>query len=131
METPFGSGTAEVHSHLGFQPSALSDDPAPAAAEVGSRSAAAGMIARAAEQARRNPLAAAGVAFALGYLVAGRGSAATPVGRARKRLRGAVLAGAAAAVAEEARALLESEEGIAGFLSTFLRRDARPAGPRD
>lgn len=54
---------------------------------------------------RDNPLAAVGVAFAVGFLIAGKSRSDGHFGRARQQLRGAIIGAVSAAVAQETRAL--------------------------
>lgn len=77
---------------------------------------------------RQNPLPALGIAFGLGFLLAGSDNsmAQSPrVRQAKNQLRGAVMGGLTAAVANEARALLgvESKQGgndLRGIFNQFL-----------
>jgi hypothetical protein len=72
------------------------------------------------ERARQNPLPALGIAFGLGFVLAGSGERAAPVKWARKELRGAVLGGLAAALAREARGYVTGAGG--GMLGNLIER---------
>jgi hypothetical protein len=72
---------------------------------------------------RSNPLAAVGIAFSLGFVVA----AATAVGdrhwmieRARRHLRTAIVGGIAATFADEIRDLLTGEESVGSLVHSML-----------
>lgn len=60
------------------------------------------------EQVRGNALPALGIAFAVGYLLAGSDNAPKrgPLYKAKNQLKGAVVGGLSAAVAQEARKLI-------------------------
>jgi hypothetical protein len=64
------------------------------------------------ERVRRNPLPALGVAFGIGFVLAARSNSAIRgnpnISRAAGQLRGAVMAGVSAAVAREAKHLLDT-----------------------
>ena len=66
-----------------------------------------------------NPLPALGVAFGLGFLLAGTGSsrADTPAGRARRELRNALMAGLTAGAAQATRGFIQSTGGAEGIFS--------------
>ncbi len=80
-----------------------------------------GVIARLQE----NPLPALGVAFAVGFLVAGGTNASTrpnsPAARARQELRGALMAGLSSGVSQGARGFLDTAGRPEGFANSFLR----------
>ena len=129
-------GIAEVHTHIGFQPSGARDRSTPSEEGVddfpgevhdrgGGRSTrareavfrargqAGDFLTRAANaveertgligKARDNPLAAIGIAFAVGFLVAGRSETSSRFSKTKQQLRGAIIGAVSAAVAEEAR----------------------------
>ncbi len=66
---------------------------------------------------RDNPLPALGVAFGVGFLLAGKGdrNAGGKMGQARNQLRGAIMGGLSAAVAQEARNLIGAQGGAGGL----------------
>lgn len=70
---------------------------------------------------RENPILAAGMAFGVGFLLAGgpRASRSGLIGTATGQLRSAVLGGLTAAVTQELHDLLEEHGGIAGLISAF------------
>jgi ElaB/YqjD/DUF883 family membrane-anchored ribosome-binding protein len=75
------------------------------------------------ERLRENPLPVLGVAFAIGFLIAGRDDAepGSRAARARGELRGALLAGLSAGLAQGARSFLtEAGSEGGGFLSSLL-----------
>jgi len=80
-----------------------------------------GIIARLQE----NPLPALGVAFAVGFLVAGGTNVSTrpnsPAARARQELRGALMAGLSSGVSQGARGFLDTAGRPEGFANSFLR----------
>ena len=63
------------------------------------------------ERIRQNPLPALGLAFGLGYLIAGRSEHKGLVGRARGELRHAIVGGVTAVVAREAKGYLGNVSG--------------------
>jgi ElaB/YqjD/DUF883 family membrane-anchored ribosome-binding protein len=72
------------------------------------------------DRVRQNPLPALGIAFGVGFILAGSGERAAPVKWARKELRGAVLGGLAAALAREARSYVTGAGG--GMLESLMDR---------
>lgn len=77
------------------------------------------------DRIRENPLPVLGVAFALGFILAGNDDGddanVTPAGRARRELRGALTAGLSAGIAQGARGFLNqagSQSG--GFVNDLL-----------
>lgn len=90
---------------------------------------------------RQNPLPALGIAFGVGFLLAGSDNAMAQnprVRQAKNQLRGAVMGGLTAAAANEARALLgvETKQGgndLRGIFNTFLSQvvaNVQEAGSR-
>lgn len=63
------------------------------------------------DRIRQNPLPALGLAFGLGYLIAGRSEHKGLVGRARGELRHAIVGGVTAVVAREAKGYLGNVAG--------------------
>ena len=63
------------------------------------------------DRVRANPLPALGIAFGLGYLIAGRSEHKGLVGKARGELRHAIIGGVTAVVAREARGYLGNVAG--------------------
>jgi hypothetical protein len=74
---------------------------------------------------QENPLPALGVAFAVGFLVAGGTNQSarpnSPAARARQELRNALMAGVSAGVAQGARGFLDTAGRPEGFANSFLR----------
>lgn len=85
---------------------------------------------------RENPLPALGIAFAVGFLLAGGGRRDQPEGRAqraRHELRSALLAGLSAGVAQGARGFLRSlgaEDSVLNEVASNLPGISGPAGAR-
>jgi hypothetical protein len=152
------TGRAEVHTHIGLGPDqdhAEEADPLDELSRGGrgrtggrARDFAASARHRAASAleertgivrlARENPLATVGVAFALGFLVAGKSSASGRFGRARQQLRGAIIGAVSAAVAQETHNLTGGASGLLAGLfggGDEEEDEPRPAGrtrrPRD
>jgi ElaB/YqjD/DUF883 family membrane-anchored ribosome-binding protein len=71
------------------------------------------------ERIRQNPMPALGIAFGLGYLLAGSSEHKGVVGKARGELRHAILGGVTAVVMREARGYLGNIAG-GGTLGSFL-----------
>ncbi|MBW3627684.1 MAG: hypothetical protein KY464_00170 [Gemmatimonadetes bacterium] len=141
---------AEVHTHIGMGPRQHHDgvDGLEELSEAGgearsgrarnfaneARQRAAGALGRAASGldertgvvrlVRENPLAAVGVAFAVGFLVAGKSQSEGRFGRAKQQLRGAIIGAISAAVAQETRNLA----GIFG--DDEDEEEERPTGRR-
>lgn len=123
-------GLAEVHTHIGLGPD-QPREPADGLDELsGAAGGARGRAREYASQARDraadalgragsgfeertglfrtvrdHPLAAVGVAFAVGFLAAGRTDSAGRFGKAKQQLRGALIGAISAAVAQETRNL--------------------------
>lgn len=72
------------------------------------------------ERVRQNPLPALGIAFGVGFILAGSGERSAPVKWARKEVRGAVLGGLTAALAREARSYITGAGG--GMLENLMER---------
>ncbi|MDQ3557452.1 MAG: hypothetical protein M3409_11855 [Gemmatimonadota bacterium] len=72
---------------------------------------------------RDNPLPVLGVAFGLGYLLAGSSDTGGSFGKAKHQIRGAIMGGLSAAVATEARSMLgmQGQGGGGGGLSSMLQ----------
>jgi ElaB/YqjD/DUF883 family membrane-anchored ribosome-binding protein len=69
----------------------------------------------------RHPLAALGVSFGVGFLLAGSGGDTHGMrGRAKTRIRSALVGAASAAMAQQARAMLGMESGQAGGLGNLM-----------
>lgn len=130
-------GRAEVHTHIGLGPDPRHPRADPL--EEPSRPQRGGAVGRArdlAEQARErasgafseleertgvvalareHPLALAGLAFAVGFLVAGTSDSGGRFGKAKQQLRGAIIGAVSAAVAQEARSMAEGSGLLAGL----------------
>lgn len=63
---------------------------------------------------RDNPLVALGVAFGVGFILAGSSGTGGQVGKAKNQLKGAVMGGLSAAVAQELRNLVGMQGGSGG-----------------
>lgn len=74
---------------------------------------------------RENPLPALGIAFGVGFLLAGGGRSGptdTRVGQMRRELRNALMAGLTAGAAQATRGFLQSAGGPEGIFSTLASR---------
>jgi hypothetical protein len=145
------AGHAEVHTHLGVGPHQHHDD-VDGLEELSRESRAAsggrvrGVAARALDRAtagldertgligvvRDNPLAAVGVAFTIGVLVAGKSDSAGRFGKLKQQLRGAVIGAISAAVAQEARNLAGAGRSslLAGLFGDEVEERAAPRRTR-
>ena len=149
-------GKAEVHTHLGVGPNQHNDG-ADRLEEL-SRADRSGAVGRArdlADQARdrardafdraatgleertgvvgfarEHPLAIAGLAFAVGFLVAGTSDSGGRFGKAKQQLRGAIIGAISAAVAQEARSMAEGGGLLAGLFGRDEEDDEEPAPRR-
>jgi signal transduction histidine kinase len=75
---------------------------------------------------RGHPVAAVGLAFSLGFLVAAASGGSGRnwiLERARRQLRAAIIGGATAALAHELRTILGADEGLAHLLQSYLGDD--------
>jgi hypothetical protein len=85
------------------------------------------------ERLRENPLPVLGVAFAIGFLLAGGDdrNSNTRTARARRELRSALVAGLSAGIAQGARSFLnEAGSEGSGFLSSLIDNLAGESGGR-
>src|SRR5690606_28720080 len=71
---------------------------------------------------RDNPLPALGIAFALGFLLAGSSDSGGRFGKAKQQVKGAVMGGISAALAQELRNLAGMEGGAGGLLDSIMGR---------
>ena len=71
--------------------------------------------------ARNSPLPALGIAFAIGFLLAGsREEEGHPsVSKARNQIKGAVMGGVSAAISQQLRTFIEEQGGIGGLLANL------------
>jgi hypothetical protein len=151
-------GRAEVHTHIGLGPNQHNDD-ADGLEELSreSRGGAAGRardftsqarerasstLGRAARGldertgviriARENPLATVGIAFAVGFLFAGKSDSSGRFGRTKQQLRGALIGAVSAAVAQEARNLTGPNGLLAGLFDReeYDEDEGEPLPPR-
>ena len=71
--------------------------------------------------ARDNPLAAVGIAFALGFLLAGdsdeEASRHPALSKARNQIKGAIMGGISAAISQQLRSFIEEQGGIGALLA--------------
>ncbi|HET8655655.1 MAG TPA: hypothetical protein VFL93_09100 [Longimicrobiaceae bacterium] len=76
------------------------------------------------------PLAALGIAFGVGFLLAGSSDDESTAGRAKHRIRGALMSGVGAAVSSQLRSYVEQKGGIGGVMDSFSGGGAgnAPAG---
>lgn len=75
------------------------------------------------ERIEQNPLAAFGLAFGVGFLLAGSGSSGKKrgtLGKAKNQLKGAVMGGISAALAQEAKDMLGTQSGQGGGLGDMI-----------
>jgi uncharacterized protein YjbJ (UPF0337 family) len=79
------------------------------------------------DRIRQNPLPALGLAFGLGYLIAGRSEHKGLVGRARGELRHAIVGGVTAVVAREAKGYLGNVAG-GGLLGQLFGQQGGGSG---
>ena len=70
------------------------------------------------QMARDNPLPALGIAFALGFLLAGSSDTGGRLGKAKQQVKGAVMGGISAALAQELRNVMGGQG--AGVLDSLL-----------
>lgn len=134
------SGMGEVHAHISAQPAkgvgmsgkfdppnhehserSLRDRTGAAFDSVRERSS--GVLGRVGDIARENPMAAVGVAFAVGFLLAGDGdeeeSRHPALLRVKNQIKGAILGGISAAVSQQLRTFIEEQGGIGGVLGAL------------
>lgn len=134
------SGMGEVHAHISAQPAkgigmsgkfdpqdhehpdrSLRDRTGAAFETVRDRSS--GVLGRVADIAKENPMAAMGVAFAVGFLLAGDGdeeeSRHPALLRVKNQIKGAILGGISAAVSQQLRTFIEEQGGIGGVLGAL------------
>lgn len=71
--------------------------------------------------ARQYPLAAAGVAFSVGFLLSGssRGSSSGVIGKAMGQIRAALIGGVTAALTQELRSMVDDEGGFGNLVQTL------------
>lgn len=133
-------GTGEVHAHISAQPakgigmsgkfeSADRDSAARSARDRAedaldsARERSSGLLGRVTSLARDNPMAAVGVAFAVGFLLAGDGdeeeSRHPALLRVKNQVKGAILGGISAAVSQQMRSFIKEQGGISGLLGTL------------
>ncbi len=79
--------------------------------------------------ARDNPLPALGIAFAAGFLLAGSSDSGGRFGKTKQQVRGAVMGGISAALAQEMRGMLGSQEGEGGLLDSLLGKRQNEGDP--
>lgn len=78
---------------------------------------------RALAAAQHNPLATVGIAFALGFALAVRGSddedgvRHPAVSRARNQIKGAIIGGVSAAISQQLRSFIEEQGGVGALLA--------------
>jgi hypothetical protein len=65
------------------------------------------------------PLAALGIAFGVGFLLAGSSDDESTAGRAKHRVRGALMSGVGAAVSGQVRSYVEKQGGISGLMDSL------------
>lgn len=71
---------------------------------------------------RANPMAAVGIAFAVGFLLAGdrdEPERPTSMSKARNQIKGAIMGGISAAISQQLRTFIEEQGGIGGILASF------------
>lgn len=81
--------------------------------------------------ARENPLPALGIAFAAGFLLAGSSDTGGKFGKAKHQIRGAVMGGISAALAQELRGMMGmqgGQGGAGGLLDSLLGKQGSESG---
>jgi ElaB/YqjD/DUF883 family membrane-anchored ribosome-binding protein len=73
------------------------------------------------DAARQSPLPALGVAFAVGFLLAGSGDPERhpSVSKTKNQIKGAIMGGISAAVSQQLRSFIEEQGGIGGLLASL------------
>lgn len=72
--------------------------------------------------ARGNPMTALGIAFAVGFLLAGDGEEPerpTSLSKAKNQVKGAIMGGISAAISQQLRTFIEDQGGIGAILSSL------------
>jgi ElaB/YqjD/DUF883 family membrane-anchored ribosome-binding protein len=70
--------------------------------------------------ARDNPLPALGIAFAVGFLLAGSSDSSGRLGKAKQQIKGAVMGGISAALAQELRNAIGMKDGAGGLVDSLF-----------
>lgn len=70
--------------------------------------------------ARENPLPALGIAFAVGFLLAGSSDSSGRLGKTKNQIKGAVMGGISAALAQELRNMIGMQGGASGLMDSLL-----------
>lgn len=134
------SGRGEVHAHISAQPAkgiGMSGKFDPSGHEHSERTLrgrteaafetvrdrSSGVLGRVGDLAKEKPLAAVGVAFAVGFLLAGDGdeeeSRHPALLRVKNQIKGAILGGISAAVSQQMRTFIEEQGGISGLMGAL------------
>ena len=73
------------------------------------------------DTARQSPLPALGIAFAVGFLLAGSGDPERhpSVAKTKNQIKGALMGGLSAAVSQQLRSFIEEQGGIGGLLASL------------
>lgn len=73
------------------------------------------------DTARRSPLPALGIAFAIGFMLAGSSDEEghPSVAKARNQIKGAIMGGISAAISQQLRTFIEEQGGIGGMLGSL------------
>lgn len=73
------------------------------------------------DSARQSPLPALGIAFAIGFLLAGSGDPERhpSVSKTKNQIKGAIMGGISAAVSQQLRSFIEEQGGIGGLLASL------------
>jgi hypothetical protein len=73
------------------------------------------------DTARQSPLPALGIAFAVGFLLAGSGDSERhpSVSKTKNQIKGAIMGGISAAVSQQLRSFIEEQGGIGGLLASL------------
>jgi hypothetical protein len=73
------------------------------------------------DSARQSPLPALGIAFAIGFLLAGSGDPERhpSVSKTKNQIKGAIMGGISAAVSQQLRSFIEAQGGIGGLLASL------------
>lgn len=68
---------------------------------------------------QENPLAALGIAFGVGFLLAGSSDGNGSFGKAKHQLKGALMGGISAAISQQIRSALEEQGGLENLVTRF------------
>lgn len=72
------------------------------------------------EIVRNNPLPALGIAFGVGFVLAGSSDTGGRMGKAKQNVKGAVLGSLSAAVSQQVKQLIDSQGGAQGLMNSLM-----------